>query len=296
MMPQHSFEAERPIAQHCAELFTLEVSNEDRDAELAAFASAMERVFASSLAPGLGKGLAVTCGGAEALMPSALNKQIGKRAANFLLECGEEPMPLQLSLDFPSALLLTERAFGGDAKTKEMKVEALPPSCWLVLEQMSAQLAQVFAAAAELGGEARFVRRHENASRLSAFGKGEECLQWPVTITLDSKAAEPVEIALTIAVPAERFESAFTANVASANSTEEASAQSGAAAFLPLPICAVLANLSLPVARLANLKPGDCIPLAPNREVPLMVGDVAIARGAVGTLDERVALNLTQVS
>ena len=67
-----------------------------------------------------------------------------------------------------------------------------------------------------------------------------------------------------------------------------------AIAEVDLPLRAVLVDVPMSIARLASLEPGSVIPVAVNRNVPLMTGNLTIAHGCVGELDDRVALELTQ--
>ena len=52
--------------------------------------------------------------------------------------------------------------------------------------------------------------------------------------------------------------------------------------------------MQMPLSRLATLEVGDVLPVAVARSVPLWAGERAIAAGAAGALDDRVALRLTQ--
>ena len=67
-----------------------------------------------------------------------------------------------------------------------------------------------------------------------------------------------------------------------------------AIADVDLPLRAVLVDVPMSVSRLASLEPGAVIPVAVNRNVPLLTGNLTIALGCVGELDDRVALELTQ--
>ena len=69
-----------------------------------------------------------------------------------------------------------------------------------------------------------------------------------------------------------------------------------AIADVALPLRAVLVDVPMSIARLASLAPGAVIPVAVNRNVPLLIGDLTIAHGCVGELDDRVALELNQTS
>jgi flagellar motor switch/type III secretory pathway protein FliN len=56
----------------------------------------------------------------------------------------------------------------------------------------------------------------------------------------------------------------------------------------------VLAEIDLSLARLQHLAPGDLLPLAMGRQVPLIAGDRLVAHGSIGTLEERMAIRLTR--
>ena len=56
----------------------------------------------------------------------------------------------------------------------------------------------------------------------------------------------------------------------------------------------MLAEIDLSLARLQTLAPGDMIPLAMGRQVPLMVGETVLAHGSVGTSEDRMAIRLTR--
>lgn len=61
-----------------------------------------------------------------------------------------------------------------------------------------------------------------------------------------------------------------------------------------IPLRAVLVDMSVPLARVLAFAPGSIVPVALQRNVPLMAADVVLAHGSVGTCDERVALEITR--
>ena len=63
--------------------------------------------------------------------------------------------------------------------------------------------------------------------------------------------------------------------------------------LIALPVSAVLVDMSLPFAAVANLCVGQVLPVAVARAVPLRVGGHTIAHGTVGTVDDRVAIQIT---
>ena len=64
-------------------------------------------------------------------------------------------------------------------------------------------------------------------------------------------------------------------------------------ADLPLPVSAVIVDMSLPFSAIACLAPGQILPVAVARNVPLKVGDAIFAHGTVGSVDDRVAIQIS---
>ena len=65
---------------------------------------------------------------------------------------------------------------------------------------------------------------------------------------------------------------------------------------IPLPLRAVLVDMSVPVSTLSRLSPGMVIPVLVARTVPLIAGDQVVAHGAVGEMEDRAALQLTKIT
>ena len=296
MKPNHDFVAERALAQHCAELFASEPSDEEQAADFAAFAARLERTLKERLASQLGGDtLAIACEDVGKRTAGSLFKAIGAAAANMLLDCGANKPPLIISFDYGAALALTEQAFGGEVRAVEADLAELPRSAWLVLENIAAQIGDSFAEAAEWSGSRRVLRSHENVAKLDALSKNAKCLVWPTSL----KLAGDVELPFRLVTLEAAFLDCFDGSAGSGEGQTaglDAAAQLSQFGGLPLPMRAVLAEMAIPVSHLARLKPGDFIPFSPRREVPLMMGDKAIARGRIGTLDDEVALNVTQIS
>ncbi len=303
MRPQHDFIPERGIANHCAELFAIEPSSDERakeqaeeqTVELEAFSVRAQRAMQAQLAAQLGGDkLRVSAEEVGRRKAGSLYKAIGTVAANLLLECGTGKLPLLLSFDYGAALALTEQAFGGDVRGIETGLTELPQSAWLVLESIAAQIAQSFAEACEMDGGCELLRHHENVAKVDAFPKRAACFVWPVSFHLPGT----VEIPFRLVTSEPDFLGIVNAGAQDDAPTVAAidpALQSAVFGGLPLPMRAVLADLAMPVSQLASLKPGDCIPFSPRREVPLMMGTKVIARGRIGSLDEEVALNVTQL-
>ena len=300
MKPNHEFTPARIIAQHCEELFSPEISAEERGTqqaeELTAFAARMCRTLQEQLAPQLGgDALKVTCEEVGKRKSASLFKAIGPSAANLAMDCGTGKVPVLLSFDFGAAQALTEQAFGGDVRGVESGLTELPRSAWMVLETIAANIVRGFAAASEIAGDVQLLRMHESVTKLDVFAKNAACLVWPISLDLSAEVKLPIRLAVAEA----DFLPVLEGNNASEAGKQDASDPKNQAAMfaqLPLPMRAVLADLTMPVSRLANLKPGDFIPFSPRPEVPLMMGSKTIARGRIGALNAEVALNVTRLS
>lgn len=64
---------------------------------------------------------------------------------------------------------------------------------------------------------------------------------------------------------------------------------------IPLPLRAVLADASLPLSRVADLKIGTVLALPIRRRVPLMCEERTLAWGTVGEMDDCAALRITEI-
>jgi flagellar motor switch/type III secretory pathway protein FliN len=124
-------------------------------------------------------------------------------------------------------------------------------------------------------------------------------------MTLELTEDKPDAIALLpwsarLALRADRLDdllpgigSAQAAAQETGHKTEPTSGSIGAFAAIPLPLEAVLAEFDMALGRLERLRPGDHIPIPVAREIPLRIGNRIVARGRVGTCEDRMALRLT---
>jgi flagellar motor switch protein FliM len=64
-------------------------------------------------------------------------------------------------------------------------------------------------------------------------------------------------------------------------------------ASLPITLTAVLVDMAIPFSKLASLRPGDVLPVAVARAVPLKAGERVIATGTIGEYEDRVAVQIS---
>lgn len=209
-----------------------------------------------------------------------------------------------MSCDLATAVALTERSFGGAGRPASPAPEALPRSAALLVEEAAAIIAGALARAslgdcpppeAAAAATGAVMVRSESAARLRPFDPNGACLGISFTITNQEGCSWPLLLACDAA--------AFARLLPGSRSLARPAARRRQAAVLgepfasiPLPLSVVLVELDLPLARLEALAPGDCLPLALGRQVPLRLGEMVLGVGEVGTSAERMAISLTRMA
>lgn len=296
-----NFQAARPLAKHCSELTERGPRPEQRAEYLAGWRRDVAREVAGDMADLLsGTKLEAQLSEADMMRGEAVFDKIGPVAANSLIRCGASDQTVLLSFTIQTAIALTDRSFGGTGEIDKEAVATLPRSAALLVEQAARTIARAIARVSAGGGamgevEGDVIIRSENATRLKPFTPSSSCALFTLTMT----APEAVEWEAIIAMPAERLDSllpglgAASAPRDGGNSNGDASAMMGG---IPLPLEAVLAEFELSLGQLNRLAPGDQIPLAVARDIPLRIGSRPIASGSLGTMEDRMALKITSVS
>lgn len=309
MRMAQDFAAVRPAAQHCRELTAHGMGRgprpEDRAMLLAAWRRDLARVLAEELSGLLaGDRLDVSVPEPETLQGSAVLARIGPVAANSLLRVGPGGETALAVFDFATAIALTDRSFGGDGKLAFDVPDQLPRSAALLVDEIAATIAGAITRAS-LGDHApppgevprgEVIVRSESAGRLKPFDPDAPVQLFALAIT----NREGCEWRCLLAVAEERMARLLPApgraRLPFGTRTRRPPADPMAAPFagVPLPLHVVLAEVDLSLARLQTLAPGDTLPLAMGRQVPLMLGDKLVAHGSIGTLEDRMALRLTR--
>ena len=304
----HDFAAVRPAAQHCRELTAHGMGRGPRPEERAVLLAAWRRDLARLLAEELsallsGDRLEVGVPEPATLAGSAVLDRIGPVAANSLLRVGPGGETALVAFDFATAIALTDRSFGGDGKLQDDVPDQLPRSAALLVDEIAATIAGAITRAslgdhaptpgAVPGGEV--IVRSESAGRLKPFDPDAPALLFDIAIT----NREGCEWRCLLALAEERMARLLPAPgrarpAGTRLRREPADPFAAPFAGVPLPLHVVLAEIDLSLARLQTLAPGDTLPLAMGRQVPLMLGDKLVAHGSIGTLEDRMALRLTR--
>ena len=292
----------RLMAQHCAELTERGPRPEERAESLASWRRDIAREVAQDMTELLsGAKLEAKISDPEIVRGSVVFDRVGAVAANSLLRCGGDDQTALLSFSVATAIALTDRSFGGSGEEPSEPVTVLPRSAALLIEQVARTIASAIARVSAGGGaagamEGDVIIRSENASRLKPFTPSAECALFTATLSAPDGIVWEGHLAIT----RDRLDSLLPglASAASAKEDDEldpaAQREADDAVFgpVPLPLQAVLAEFDLSLGQLDRLAPGDEIPIAIAREIPLRLGAQLVAAGSLGTMEDRMALKV----
>lgn len=293
MKPERSFIAERVMAQHCPELIRSEGESSAPTELLPALArvgTKLSRSFAAGLSSLMGgQDVAIEVENPREVTAGALAAEIAPLAANSLFGLGSAS--LLASFDAGAVLRMIDRAFGGKGQTPTPLPAAFPASAGVVIRQLEGMIAQGFAASTSASLEP--LRRHGDLGELDAYPQATPLAVLTLSVSEAGADAWPIRIALPLAVLA-----GLVGEGAQAQARPAAPRQTNPAeepyCDLPLTLSAVIVDMRLPMSALTQLQPGTLLPVSVARNVPLRIGDKTIAHGAIGSVDDRVAIQITQ--
>ena len=290
-----SFASARPVAQHCAELTKRGPRPEERAEHLAAWSRDVGHELARNLGalfPG-GK-LRAAMSEPQTTTGAQVFETIGPVAINSLLRCGDGDQTMLLSLDFATAIAMTDCSFGGEGLAPEQAPAQLPRSVSLLVEQVADAIANVLGAINGAdSSQGDVLVRSESVTRLKPFEAGAQIACFTLVLSVEPVA----EWSMLLAVESDRLDELLpglaTPRVADSK-RGRCTGDAGPFAELPLPLEAVLGEIDLSVTRLNALRPGDEFPFAIPPELPLRAGNEVLAHGTLGTRDNRMAVCLTR--
>lgn len=294
MISEGFLKAERALAQHSTRLAVRAPAPEELATALGEVAKRLSRALAEGLRPLLGGDLAVvTCGKVEKAAAPRLHKMIDAVAVNLVLEDAGTAQML-VSLDYPSALVLTDQVFGGPGEAPSQLPDRLPAATDLTMARLADVLGEALGKAFERPAPFAQVARSEVLGKLVRARDDDTFLTLRCEISLPQK--KPWTLLLVLRQSQAELLLAEHARVPRAPSAPANQALAEPFATLPLELVAVLAEMSLPVSRISTLKPGDTIPLVIPAQIPLRLGNITLARGQAGSADGALALRLTHIS
>lgn len=299
MKPERAFIADRALAQHCPELLRTGAAGHERGGTgpgdllpaLGKAGAKLSRLLAVAFSPLIGgQDLVVKAGDPRETCLAELGKDIAPLAANSLLGLGAAS--LLVSFDAGAVLRMIDRAFGGAGKAPAPLPATFPASAGVVIRQLENIVAQ---AVATVTGTPRFdpMRRSGSLVDLEPFAEATPLAVLTLTVTEAGHDPWPLSLVLPFAALEELVGSGAGAKGRTAaprqpNPAEEPYAD------LPLTLSAVIVDMRLPMSALTQLEPGALLPVSVSRNVPLRAAGKTIAHGIIGSVDDRVAIQVTQ--
>ena len=311
MKPERAFIAERQLAAHCPELMRRGPAPAELLPLLGRMGERLARRLAGALAPLLGgEAPRVDCGTPREGDYTQLRSSIAPLAANCLFGAnsggGDNQSPLLVSIEAEPVLRIVDHAFGGKGEAPCPLPTSFSMAADLMIGRIEGLLSTHFTAAiAATAGAAPGaqppalapLRRDGSLSQLAPFAD-----RTPLAmLTLEVEDGGVLPWLITIAMPMGTLAALFgypdptpASAGAARNPHRTASATEAPFADIPLPLRAVIVDMSISFAAVAALEPGQILPVTIARRVPLRVGEHTIAHGTPGAMDEHIAIQITQ--
>ena len=294
MKPERPLVAERPLAQHSAALLRPAPGTAELLPALARAGDRMARSLRNALAPLLGGSTAmVVC--AQPVEQAASECTMPGLVVYSLYTAGASGHPVLSVVEGETVLALLDRAFGGAGAVPSVLPRELPVSAELMAARIEAIAAQQLAAvlATEVG-ELRPLRRATSLAELGGLTADTRVAMLEFTIREGARPPWALRMALPMTALADLIGPAAPRPARLRRAA--ASPLDMPFAEMPLTVRAVLVDVPLPLSALGALEVGQVLAVPVARNVPLRIADTLIGHGTIGAVDDRVAIQLTQLS
>lgn len=292
----------RAPASHCPELIGAEPSVAELEPVLARIGDRLARTLPAGLARLSGGDIPlVKAAPPQRASLDSLREEGEALSAYCLMNVDRDPDSFPLLAVFEAAPLfrLVDRAFGGPGDVPEPLPDTFPLSAELLLARLETGLAEALGVALSAldghddDGWRRVVpvRRDTSLRHLDPFPADADLL----ALALQVEAPDGGPWSLTLALPITTLAAITAPRRAPARHRRALPARPEQEPFasMPLEVTAVLVDMPLSMARLSGLRPGEILPVAVARSVPLRIDGRTLASGTIGEIDDRVAVQVT---
>jgi flagellar motor switch protein FliM len=293
--PQRTFIADRVAAQHCSELLG---PTTPAMSDLAPSLALLSGRLAFCIASGLGRLSSsdtplVSAAPPRATTAAELAGEAPQLASYAVMGIGPERHRVLLTIAAAPVFRLVDRAFGGRGTVPNPLPASFPLSAELLVQRLEQTIAGALQEA--LGGGALSVlalERNTDITQIAPFPTGETVFD--LSVSVEEPGCEPWILAL--AFPQATLAALFAGRerkLPSPAAPHAPDPMSEPFASLPITLTAVVVDMMVPFTRLAALRPGDVIPVALARSVPVKAGERTIATGTIGEFEDQVAVQIT---
>ncbi|MEL7729641.1 FliM/FliN family flagellar motor switch protein [Citromicrobium bathyomarinum] len=285
---------ERRAAQHCAELLSNTLDAVDIAGDFARFGTRLARALQPSLARlfdchKLETELVECTSSPAAKLDEALGTQM--HHARFALP--GNGLGVMASAQVASLIGEFDRMLGGDGDAPE-DAEILPASANRFSRQIEGELLNACIEASGRGDLSQVERGSDLGEIVPAAVRA---VNSPAVHTATIAVIRPnvPQLILKFSVCEAtfvQFAGETPVGKPVRRSIGEGGIENSAVSQVELSTTATLVDMAIPLHRIVALQPGTMLPVTIHRSVPLSIGETIIAHGAVGMLEERVALEI----
>jgi len=289
--PQRPPRAAGLAASHADALLRQRADEVDLLPEFGRLGERLARLLGPALAAfGGGKAPEVTVTGVERRSGAELADQLGRLGANALLGAGKHR--LLVSIDGAALLSQLDRAFGGTGEIGNKLPAALPLSADLLAQRVEQAIAELLTELIELPHPFEPTERDGAYAALAPFRTGDTLAV--LSLEVIERGGKPMK--LVLATKSEALATLLPPTEARRRVPERTATSPLDEPFgeIALTLEAVLTEMRIPLSRVAALEPGQTLAIPVARAIPLRIGGRVVARGTVGELEDRVALQITQ--
>ena len=276
-------------ASHSDALFRQSAEDVDLLPEFGRLGERLARLLGPALAAfGGGKAPEVRVTGVERRSGAELAGELDRLGANALVGAGK--LRLLVWIDGAALLAQLDRAFGGTGEIGNKLPAVLPLSADLLAQRVEQAVAGLLTQLVDLPQPFETVERDGAYATLAPFRKGDALAV--LSLEVVERGTTPMKLAL--AVKAEALAALLPPTEARKRAPErKAGPLDEPFGEIALTLEAVLTEMRIPLSRIAALEPGQTLAIPVARAVPLRIGGKVFARGTVGELEDRVALQIT---
>lgn len=291
-MMQHSVPtAASRAASHCAALLSQRETQVELGPEFERFGARLAGALRACVAAVTDDAeVRIASLGAQTIAGAQLPEQCAPLVAASRHLFGMAGHVLFLALDGRAILEQLDRTFGGTGEVADPLPPRLPHTAGLLAQRLEKQV--LAAIAGELGGLDFRPDDATVADRLRPFLPDAELTALALEVSAGGR-----EWRIVLAVETAALSSLLPKRASAPRaptSRRKPGIDEAPFADLPLSAGARLVDMAMPLHRLATIAPGTVLPIKVARSVPLQVGEIVIARGTVGEVDDQVALQITQ--
>lgn len=240
----------------------------------------------------------VTCQPAALMRYDQYMAGVPSLASNSLFRLKRSDARLLVSVGGDAVMRMVDRYFGGTGDGAMDLPPEFPMSAELMIERLEtiilARLAEAMGASS--GGDIEREKHEATIAHLAYLEPSDQIVlsrmiieetgrdRWHIDFVLAGAALRQLTPKLANRVTSRRPGRSDWGDVVQSPLGE-----------VPLPLRAVVAETSIAMATIADLEPGQVLPISLARHVALRIGDQAIGRGSMGKHEDRMAVRIKQI-